>query len=52
MGKVGAVVLVLVAILLLLEAAGTSLGSFLDTWAIPILVAIWAVAKAITNFKK
>ncbi len=52
MGKVGAVILTLIAVLLLLRAGGISLGSLLDTWAIPVLVAIWAIAKLMVNFKK
>ena len=52
MGKVGATVLAIIAVLLLLTAGGISLGSLLDTWAIPVLVLIWAIAKLMVNFKK
>jgi hypothetical protein len=52
MGKIGAVVLAIIAILLILGALGVSLGSIVDKWALPILVAIWAITKVIVNFKK
>lgn len=52
MGKTGAVILALIAILLLLGAAKVSLGSTIDTWLIPVLVAIWAIVKVKSNFFK
>ena len=52
MAKLTAWVLAVIAVLLLLTAAGISLGAFVDKWAVPVLVAVIAVGKLIRNYKK
>ncbi len=52
MAKVSAVCITLIAVLLLLAAAGISLGSLVDTWAVPVLWLVVGVTKLMRNFSK
>jgi purine-cytosine permease-like protein len=52
MAKLTTWVLAIIAVLLLLTAAGISLGALLDKWAVPILVAVIAVGKLMRNYGK
>jgi len=52
MAKLTAWVLAVIAVILLLTAAGVSLGALVDRWALPILVAVIAVGKLMRNYSK
>jgi len=52
MAKTTAICVTLIGILLALTALGVSLGSIVNTWAIPVLVLIIGITKLIRNFSK
>ena len=50
MAKLTAWVVTIIGLLLVLRAAGVSLGALLDTWLIPVGVLVVGVGKLVRNY--
>ena len=52
MDKIISIAVTLIAVVMLLAAGGVTLGAALDTWAVPVLVAVVAIDLLAKTFKK